>query len=267
MGRNFLTPGHPGVRVRNVRGKSGPKNLCLCCFFFPDWNFAFPRVPFGRVAFRRFQSHQQKTPWVDSACADCPGFLVRGAADAPPPPSSRSISLCPWASILLHGPLNICLDLLPAAPPPPIQQVFTAQGRTPKPPRTTQKYEQNCGRKLSIFPCFYSNLGHILSSSFHILTFYVGGGVAIPGIFLRLGAANILGHGVSETSLLIFEIFARFLALTANFWQVNDHQRRQALTMNQSKPTRFRSRNLKGLVFLSADIPAVVSLQSVIPFW
>ena len=27
MGRNFLTPRHPGVRVRNVRGKSGPKSL------------------------------------------------------------------------------------------------------------------------------------------------------------------------------------------------------------------------------------------------
>ena len=36
VGRNFLTPGHSGVRVRNVRGKSGPKNLCLCCFFFPE---------------------------------------------------------------------------------------------------------------------------------------------------------------------------------------------------------------------------------------
>ena len=34
-GRNFLTPGHPGVRVRNVPGKSGPKSLWLCCFFFP----------------------------------------------------------------------------------------------------------------------------------------------------------------------------------------------------------------------------------------
>ena len=31
MGRNFLTKGRPGVRVRNVRGKSGPKSLCLCC--------------------------------------------------------------------------------------------------------------------------------------------------------------------------------------------------------------------------------------------
>ena len=36
MGRNFLTQGHPGVRVKNVRGKSGPKSLCSCCFFFPD---------------------------------------------------------------------------------------------------------------------------------------------------------------------------------------------------------------------------------------
>ena len=36
VGRNFLTPGHSGVRVRNVRRKSGPKSLCLCCFFFPE---------------------------------------------------------------------------------------------------------------------------------------------------------------------------------------------------------------------------------------
>ena len=32
MGRNFLTQGRLGVRVRNVHGKSGPKSLCLCCF-------------------------------------------------------------------------------------------------------------------------------------------------------------------------------------------------------------------------------------------
>ena len=37
VGRNFLTPGRSGVRVKNVRGKSGPKSLCLCCFFLP-WN-------------------------------------------------------------------------------------------------------------------------------------------------------------------------------------------------------------------------------------
>ena len=45
-GRNKLTPGHSGVRVRNVRGKSGPKSLCLCCFFSPEkrhsQEFVFP---------------------------------------------------------------------------------------------------------------------------------------------------------------------------------------------------------------------------------
>ena len=38
------------------------------------------------------------------------------------PPSSRSLRFFPRASILLHGPLDICLDLLPAAPLPPVQK-------------------------------------------------------------------------------------------------------------------------------------------------
>ena len=38
------------------------------------------------------------------------------------PPSSRSLRAFPWASILLHGPLDICLDLLPAPPLPPVQK-------------------------------------------------------------------------------------------------------------------------------------------------
>ena len=38
------------------------------------------------------------------------------------PPSPRSLKLFPWPSILLHGPLDICLDLLPAAPRPPMQK-------------------------------------------------------------------------------------------------------------------------------------------------
>ena len=33
----LFDPGHPGVRVRNVRRKFGPKILCLYCFFFPDF--------------------------------------------------------------------------------------------------------------------------------------------------------------------------------------------------------------------------------------
>ena len=39
------------------------------------------------------------------------------------PPSSRSLRFFAWASILLHRPLDICLDLLPAAPLPPVQKI------------------------------------------------------------------------------------------------------------------------------------------------
>ena len=53
VGRNFLTRGHSGVRVRNVRGKSGPKSLCLCCFFFPDTFPEIRRTKIGKVL-RRF---------------------------------------------------------------------------------------------------------------------------------------------------------------------------------------------------------------------
>ena len=34
-GRNFLTLGHPGVRVRNIRRRFAPNHLCLLCCFFP----------------------------------------------------------------------------------------------------------------------------------------------------------------------------------------------------------------------------------------
>ena len=60
--------------------------------------------------------------------------------------------------------------------------------------------------------------------------------------------------GVSKTLHLILVVFAWFLALTAKHLQMNDHQNQQELTMKQSKTTLFRNRNLKGLVFLSADL-------------
>ena len=37
-------------------------------------------------------------------------------------PSPRSLKLFHWSSALPHGPLDICLDLLPAAPRPPMQK-------------------------------------------------------------------------------------------------------------------------------------------------
>ena len=38
---------------------------------------------------------QGKTSWVDSACADCPGFLIRGAAGAHIPASSQERQIVP----------------------------------------------------------------------------------------------------------------------------------------------------------------------------
>ena len=97
---------------------------------FSFWPFLWFGLP-GRLLkkFREIRSiFQAKTPWVDPACADCPGFLVLGAA---PAPASTFAS----DSILLHGALDIWLDLLPAAPLPPVQKrdaqhIFTAQGVT-----------------------------------------------------------------------------------------------------------------------------------------
>ena len=78
---------------------------------------------------------QGKTPWVDSACADCPGFWGLGCCPPPRlPPPSRSLRLCPWASILLHGSLDILLGSAAQPPHHRMQKtgrtahVFTAQG-------------------------------------------------------------------------------------------------------------------------------------------
>ena len=77
---------------------------------------------------------QSKTPWVDSACADCPGFLVLGAAPGPgfrlrlgASDSSPALAFClmaPWATAwicCLQLPYHTCKNGTQA-------QVFTAQG-------------------------------------------------------------------------------------------------------------------------------------------
>ena len=64
-----------------------------------------------------------KSQWVDSACADSPGFLVSWVLLVPRlPTSSRSPSLRPRTSICPLGLVDIWLDLLPKAPPPPVQK-------------------------------------------------------------------------------------------------------------------------------------------------
>ena len=62
-----------------------------------------------------------KDPWGHSACTDRPDFLVLGAAPAPASIFVSEPQIVPLASILLHGPLDSYLDLLPAAPLPPVQ--------------------------------------------------------------------------------------------------------------------------------------------------
>ena len=59
---------------------------------------------------------QEKIPWVDSACADCPGFLVRGVAGAPTP---RFV----WAPALAFSSFPIGLLLGDAAHSSPLSPV------------------------------------------------------------------------------------------------------------------------------------------------
>ena len=59
----------------------------------------------------RCKSCQGTTRWGDSACADCPGFLVPALAGA----------LASRTSLCFMAPFDICLDLLPTASLPPVQ--------------------------------------------------------------------------------------------------------------------------------------------------
>ena len=63
MGRKFLTQGRPGVRVRNVRGKSGPKSLCLRCFFFPEMMVMAKGMA---MMFNNQHYHQHLDPFDDN---------------------------------------------------------------------------------------------------------------------------------------------------------------------------------------------------------
>ena len=94
----------------------------------------FCQTPFAGLLLRQgdFFFYQGKTSWVDSACADCPGFLVLRAAPAPASTFASEPQIVPWASISLHGPLDICLDLLPAAPRPPMKKLERGE-KTPTP--------------------------------------------------------------------------------------------------------------------------------------
>ena len=65
---------------------------------------------------------QGNTPWVAPACADCPGFLALGSAPAPASTLVSEPRIVPLGYAFALRALGHCLDLLPAAPPPPLQK-------------------------------------------------------------------------------------------------------------------------------------------------
>ena len=83
----LLTPGHrsgdrwpPGRETPPAtRAVTGKVCLCLCAFSFPE----FTRQGSFGLPIPSLSASGAKDPWLDSACADCPGFLVVGAAGFP----------------------------------------------------------------------------------------------------------------------------------------------------------------------------------------
>ena len=80
-----------------------PKNMISLCVCNAIWT-----------------SYQGKTPWVDQSCADCPGFLVLGVGDAPPPELHPGASECApglaFAFMALRANSWICCPQLPHHP-------------------------------------------------------------------------------------------------------------------------------------------------------
>ena len=62
---------------------------------------------------RRPLTYQGKTPWVDSARAECPGFLVPGPVLLVP---RLPAALCHWASICFMGPWRFAWICCPHIP-------------------------------------------------------------------------------------------------------------------------------------------------------
>ena len=74
----------------------------------------------SHVYLNSVQQIQGKTPWVDQSCADCPGFPVLGAGDAPRPKLHPGASECApgltFAFMALRANSWICCPQLPYHP-------------------------------------------------------------------------------------------------------------------------------------------------------
>ena len=87
---------------------SGPQTKACACIF-SCWDGV---KPFVRL--------QERPPWVDRSCPDCPGFPVLGAGDVPPPELHPGASECApalaFAFMALRANSWICLPQLPDHP-------------------------------------------------------------------------------------------------------------------------------------------------------
>ena len=122
---------HTPTYKANIWTKTWPENcrvgLVLKHFgghILSRFLFIFLPVCGGRGSLARFWG---KTPWVDSACADCAGFLVLGVVGAPLQASSRSLGVPPpptlvFAALPLGNLLGCCCSQLPHHPCNILQQ-------------------------------------------------------------------------------------------------------------------------------------------------
>ena len=78
---------------------------------------------------------QGKTAWVDQSCAECPGFPVLGAGDAPPPELHPGASECAptlaCAFMALRANSLICCPQLPCHPSKNGTCFCSTRGHTP----------------------------------------------------------------------------------------------------------------------------------------
>ena len=82
---------------RDNREKIAQKNGFRAIFPFWGVKCCLSQIDFSAIflQYRTSPRHTNSQPWVDSPCADCPGFLVPRAAGARLPASSRSPRLRP----------------------------------------------------------------------------------------------------------------------------------------------------------------------------
>ena len=74
----------------------GGAKIHFLSIFGPEARFEVCTGQSGSQPYFSLNILQGKIPWLDSACADCPGFVVPGAAPAPPSLARPMFLATPW---------------------------------------------------------------------------------------------------------------------------------------------------------------------------